>query len=290
METLTTTAPERAEPDIRETPPAPSPERSGGAGESASAGAAASGGRPAGRTAAATKATEAVRAGKPRAGGVTPEEAFDRLYQRHAATLIRQCALLCGHRGLAERAVTRAFELAWQRWPEVAVDRDPAGWVRAAAHDVALSPWHRMRPGLGRAQVHPGPPEDRELLEALTALHPCYRRSVLLYDGLGLGLPETAAEMEASTRATAHRITGARHELAERVPRLGRLPVEQRDRALGVLLRDLAAAQPVRLAPVKTVRMGSERATRRWVWSVTTLMLVLLSMVTVTAVTGSGLA
>ena len=76
---------------------------------------------------------------------LTPVQAFDALYAFCAPALVRQTYLLTGRRELARESVERAFQLAWERWPEVARDPDPAGWVRAAAHEYALSPWHRLR-------------------------------------------------------------------------------------------------------------------------------------------------
>uniref|UniRef100_UPI0011801B72 helix-turn-helix domain-containing protein n=1 Tax=Streptomyces sp. NRRL B-24572 TaxID=1962156 RepID=UPI0011801B72 len=80
---------------------------------------------------------------EPAVPGLTPEEAFDALYAYIAPGLVHQTYLLTGRRGLSREAVEHAFHHAWQRWPEVAVDADPAGWVRAAAYEYALSPWHR---------------------------------------------------------------------------------------------------------------------------------------------------
>ncbi|MHB9859618.1 RNA polymerase sigma factor [Streptomyces sp. YIM S03343] len=160
---------------------------------------------------------------------LTPAQAFDALYAFCAPALVRQSYLLTGRRDLARESVERAFQLAWERWPEVARDRDPAGWVRAAAHDYALSPWHRMRrrhrlpepplpPGTPAA---PAPsPADRALMAVLLELPPRHRRTLLLYDGVGLDLPETAAETEASTPATAHRLMLARETVAARLPEL----------------------------------------------------------------------
>ena len=88
---------------------------------------------------------------------LTPAQAFDALYAFCAPALVRQTYLLTGRRELARESVERAFQLAWQRWPEVAVDRDPAGWVRAAAYEYAMSPWHRFRP----RYRHPEPPPAR---------------------------------------------------------------------------------------------------------------------------------
>ncbi|GAA4665971.1 hypothetical protein GCM10023324_16230 [Streptomyces youssoufiensis] len=307
----------------------------------------------------------------------SPAAAFDALYARHAPALTRQAYLLTGRSQLAEEAVEYAFRLAWQQWPKVAVDRDPAGWVRAAVYEFALSPWHQLRPerkrpprapvdsptssttpapaegepekrgrllaprrlrprlprrrpvavapatkdaparaanqtsahtttearphaaepstdagadageppvrairrrrwargrgltGLRRAvrraaiEAGPGtvPPSDPALLDALLSLPRSYRRTLLLYDGVGLDLPETAAETEASTPATAGRLTHARQALVERLPELRRVPRDRLGAALHQRLGALAVAQPVRVRAAEAVRSGSEHTT-----------------------------
>ena len=61
---------------------------------------------------------------------LTPAQAFDALYAFCAPALVRQTYLLTGRRELARESVERAFQLAWQRWPEVARDPDPkAGYL-----------------------------------------------------------------------------------------------------------------------------------------------------------------
>ncbi|MGW0080477.1 RNA polymerase sigma factor [Streptomyces sp. NPDC003393] len=150
---------------------------------------------------------------------LTPAQAFDSLHAFCAPALIRQAYLLTGHRARARAAVERAFRLAWQRWPEVAHDRNPAGWVRATTYECALSPWHRLIPRWRRADPPPDP-ADRALQRALLRLPPSYRRTLVLYDGVGLDLPETAAETEASTPATANRLLHARQAVAAHLPEL----------------------------------------------------------------------
>ncbi|MFF2570048.1 helix-turn-helix domain-containing protein [Streptomyces sp. NPDC058084] len=189
--------------------------------------------------------------------GLTPEEAFDALYAYAAPSLVHQTYLLTGRRMLSREAVEQAFHHAWQHWPEVAVDRDPVGWVRAAAHEYALSPWHRFR----RRHRHPDtPPTEasrRALLGALLDLPPAYRRTVLLYDGLGLDLPETAAETEASTPAAGNRLLHARAVIAQRLPELAD-PEELQYR-----LSTLVAEAPTTTLPAaRSVRSGSERRSR----------------------------
>ncbi|MFJ9540417.1 helix-turn-helix domain-containing protein [Streptomyces sp. NPDC101225] len=194
----------------------------------------------------------------PAAAPLTPAQAFDALYGFCAPALVRQAYLLCGRRGLASESVERAFQLAWQRWPEVAVDRDPAGWVRATAYEYALSPWHRLRP----SHRHPEPPprdaDDRALQDVLLELPPPYRRTLLLHDGVGLGLPETAAETEASTPATAGRLLHAREVIAGRLPELADPPVLHRR------LAELASAERLNPPGPPAVRTDGERRSRFW--------------------------
>ncbi|MFP3988416.1 sigma factor-like helix-turn-helix DNA-binding protein [Streptomyces sp. E11-3] len=152
----------------------------------------------------------------------------------------------------------RAFHQAWERWPEVAVDRDPVGWVRAAAYEYALSPWHRLRRGYRHPEAPPAGRDDRELLGALLSLPPSYRRTLVLYDGVGLDLPETAAETEASTPAAANRLLHAREAVAERLPELS-APAELHRR-----LTELAATEKLAAPPARRVRAASEYRSRFW--------------------------
>ncbi|MFI6806707.1 helix-turn-helix domain-containing protein [Streptomyces luteogriseus] len=189
---------------------------------------------------------------------LTPDQAFDALYAFCAPALVRQTYLLTGRRELARESVERAFQIAWQRWPEVARDRDPAGWVRAMAYECALSPWHRLR--LRHRHPEPPPPDafDRALMDTLLKLPPSYRRTLVLYDGVGLGLPETAAETEASTRAAVNRLAHAREAVAERLPELAD------PETLHWRLVELASTERLRAAKPPAVRKGGERRARFW--------------------------
>lgn len=189
---------------------------------------------------------------------LTPPQAFDALYAFCTPALVRQTYLLTGRRELARESVERAFQLAWHRWPEVAVDRDPAGWVRATAYEYALSPWHRLRPRHRHPEAPPADAADRALLDVFLKLPPMYRRTLLLYDGVGLDLPETAAETEASTPAAAGRLLRAREAVAERLPELA-APDELHRR-----LTVLAATERLRAAKPRSVRHGSEHRARTW--------------------------
>lgn len=207
---------------------------------------------------------------------LTPAQAFDALYAFCAPALVRQTYLLTGRRELAQEAVERAFQVAWQNWPEVARDRDPAGWVRAVAHECALSPWHRFRLRHRHPESPPADPADRALLDALLKLPPTYRRTLLLYDGIGLDLPETAAETEASTPAAAGRLTRARRLVADRVPELAD------PAALHRRLAELASAERLGAAQPPTVRTCAERRTRFWTRSALAFTATIIAATTLT--------
>jgi DNA-directed RNA polymerase specialized sigma24 family protein len=249
---------------------------------------------------------------------VTPEEAFDELYVACAPTLIRQTYLLTGRHGLALDCVERAFRDAWHRWPEVALDPDPPSWVRAVAHDHALSPWRRhgrrrrrrerrherreqrherreqrrerreqrherreqrherreQRHERRRGRRYEGRERrpltgsrraalaDRALLAALRDLPPLHRRTLLLYDGLGLDLPETAAETEASTAATAGRLRRAREAVAARLPELA--DPETLRRRMAETAHAATSTARSRPARPPAVRRRAERLARWW--------------------------
>ncbi|MEW2613198.1 helix-turn-helix domain-containing protein [Streptomyces sp. NPDC047880] len=207
--------------------------------------------------------TERPRMATPRrpddaVAALTPDQAFDALYAFCAPALVRQTYLLTGRRELARESVERAFQIAWQRWPEVARDRDPAGWVRAVAYECALSPWHRLRPRYRHPEPPPSDAFDRALLDTLLQLPPSCRRTLVLYDGVGLGLPETAAETEASTRAAVNRLAHAREALAERLPELAD------PETLHWRLVELASTDRLRAAKPPVVRQRGERRARFW--------------------------
>ncbi|MCM2426645.1 RNA polymerase subunit sigma-70 [Streptomyces sp. RKAG337] len=194
--------------------------------------------------------------------------------------IVRQVDLITGNPGFARHAVRRAFDLAWQRWPEVAADPDPVGWVRAAAYEYALAPWQQWVPG---HRTHPraaartlrGSERDGAVRAAVLRLSPSQRQALVLYDGLGLDLPVAAAESEASTVATASRITQARAALSAAVPELG----DEAPARLKAILADpdpapgtdlgtdpgagTAITPEVPEVPAARVRDASERGVRR---------------------------
>ncbi|MFC1438251.1 sigma factor-like helix-turn-helix DNA-binding protein [Streptacidiphilus sp. N1-10] len=168
-------------------------------------------------------------------------ESFEALYRDSYQRLTRQAYLLVGHRHRAAHCVRRAFQLAWSEWDVVSADPSPEGWIRAAAFDLALSPWHRspLRHPEHSARLTR---DDRKLLTALLHLPRAQRRAVVLHDALGLDWQQTAAEIESSTPAAYGRVVRARLGLARMAPTVAGKDARRRGfgRELGVLLRGAA--------------------------------------------------
>ncbi|MFE2145966.1 helix-turn-helix domain-containing protein [Streptomyces sp. NPDC059456] len=193
-----------------------------------------------------------------------PREVFDAMYDYAAPALTRQAYLLTGRRSLSQEAVEQAFQQAWARWPEVAVDPDPVGWVRAAVYEYALSPWHRFRRAHKHPEEAPAAPADRILMDAMLALPAAHRRTVLLYDGVGLDLPDTAAETEATTPTAGNRLLRAHAALADRIPELAAAPPGKESAVLRERLGAVTPAVRLEPRPAAVVRMAAEHRVTRW--------------------------
>ncbi|MEU5364254.1 sigma factor-like helix-turn-helix DNA-binding protein [Streptomyces sp. NPDC005925] len=209
----------------------------------------------------------------------TPEEAFDALYAHAAPAIVHQTYLLTGDRGRAFESTEHAFHQAWDHWPEIAVDSDPVGWVRAQAHEYALSPWHRLRRAprrrTGQAPTDP-------LVAALLALPPRWRRTVLLCEGLGMSVAQAAAETAASTHAARSRLRLGRAAVAEYVPEI-RDPQEL-GRRLATLVSTVSTAT---LPNARSVRAGSEERMRTLTRTVFGATAALVGLIVFTAATAS---
>ncbi|WP_406859054.1 sigma factor-like helix-turn-helix DNA-binding protein [Streptomyces sp. HUAS MG47] len=215
---------------------------------------------------------------------LTPESAFDALYVSTVPGLTQQAYVLTGCRRLAFESAEQAFHRAWEHWPEVARDPDPVAWVRARSHEYALSPWHRLRPGLYRPASLPADP----VVRALQELPPWQRRVALLCDGLDLSIEEAAAETQATTAATAGRLRHARATISRQMP--GTDP-DTRTRAetdthtnaachaLRARVKDASAAT---LAQPWSVRAASERRARALTRAVLAATAVLIALIAVT--------
>lgn len=190
---------------------------------------------------------------------LTPGQAFDALY---AYCALPRTADLSAHRAAPPRTRGGGARLPARLAPLAGGGRRPrpGGLGAGGGPRVRPLPWHRLRP-VPRRHHEPPPadPTGRALLTALLELPPPYRRTLVLYDGVGLDLPDTAAETESSTPAAAGRLLHARATVTERLPK----PVSADD------LSRLLAALPSDIRPGPTeplaLRERADLRARRWI-------------------------
>ena len=132
---------------------------------------------------------------------VTPEQAFDQLYQRSGRRLVGQLYAASGDLGDAQDVVQEAFVRAWLRWEQVAAYENPEAWVRRVALNLAVSRWRRARRlvfGNHDERVSPDPAaagDQMALVGALRSLPARQRQAVVLHHLAGLSVSEVAAEL-----------------------------------------------------------------------------------------------
>ncbi|HET6939050.1 MAG TPA: SigE family RNA polymerase sigma factor [Nocardioides sp.] len=135
-----------------------------------------------------------------------PEErdaAFVEYVAARQAHLRRIAYAVCGDWHRADDVLQTALTKLYLAWPRLRDDTSPDAYVRRIIVrtdiDDRRRPWRRERSGLDGHErpASPGlPVEERSaLFEALQALPPMQRRTVVLRYWLGLSVQETAREL-----------------------------------------------------------------------------------------------
>jgi RNA polymerase sigma-70 factor (ECF subfamily) len=125
---------------------------------------------------------------------------FDTFYRNSSRRLYGQAYVLTGSRELAEDLTHEAFLRAWKHWQRIADYEGPEAWTRRVLHNLCIDSWRKSRP-----RVHKGPdpvPSSVEipthhlqLAEAMRSLPGEQARALLLHDGLGMTIAETAGDL-----------------------------------------------------------------------------------------------
>jgi RNA polymerase sigma-70 factor, ECF subfamily len=128
------------------------------------------------------------------------EAAFDAFYQASWARLQSQAYVLTGSRETAQDLTQEALLRLWRNWDKVAGFESPEGWTRRVLHNLCIQSWRKSRPGRVHAK-HEIPPSAEvpehhlQLAEAMRGLPGEQARALLLHDGLGMTVSETAVEL-----------------------------------------------------------------------------------------------
>lgn len=129
-----------------------------------------------------------------------PEEEFDAFFRRVWGGLYAQAFVLTGSREVAQDLTQESLLRAWKHWARVADYDDPEGWTRRVLHNLCIQSWRRSRPRrFDPAGDAPGTVEvsDQHVLlaQAMRSLPGKQARALLLHDGIGMTISQTARDL-----------------------------------------------------------------------------------------------
>ncbi len=129
------------------------------------------------------------------------EEAYDAFFTASWARLQGQAYVLTGNRELAQDLTQEALLRAWTHWNRIAGYDNPERWTRRVLHNLCIQSWRKSQVRrFGNPPEIPTTPEMAEdhvlLAKAMRLLPGEQARALLLHDGLGLTVAETAHELD----------------------------------------------------------------------------------------------
>ena len=132
----------------------------------------------------------------------TSDGAFEALYRREFAVLVRLATVICGDVGVAQEVTQEAFVRLLDRWPRVGSYDAPGAWLRRVTIRLAVRRRSRaerdapLLDGLVAAHHHDGDGSEQvALLPALAALPTQQRIAVTLHYLHGLPIDQIAADL-----------------------------------------------------------------------------------------------
>jgi len=131
---------------------------------------------------------------------VSDAMAFDAFYRSSSRRLYGQAYVLTGSRELAEDLTHEAFLRAWKHWQRIADYEGPEAWTRRVLHNLCIDSWRKTRsrdhkasnPVPSSVEI---PTHHLQLAEAMRTLPGAQARALLLHDGLGMSIAETAGDL-----------------------------------------------------------------------------------------------
>jgi RNA polymerase sigma-70 factor (ECF subfamily) len=133
------------------------------------------------------------------------EQAYDAFFQSSWARLQGQAYVLTGSLEQAQDLTQEALLRAWTHWDRITGYEDPEGWTRRVLHNLCIQSWRKAQVrrfdaprAVATSTVAPAAdvPEDHvRLAEAMRHLPGDQARALLLHDGLGMTVAETAREL-----------------------------------------------------------------------------------------------
>lgn len=150
------------------------------------------------------------------------EVAFDAFYSASWGRLFSQAYVLTGDRETAQDLTQEALLRAWRRWDRITGYEDPEGWTRRVLHNLCIESWRRSRTrSAHRAVEAPTTPDipvhHHQLAQAMRDLPGEQARALLLHDGLGMTVRETADELAVPEGTVRSWLSRSRKVVAARI-------------------------------------------------------------------------
>ena len=151
--------------------------------------------------------------------------AFDAFYKDSSRRLYGQAYVLTGSRELAEDLTHEALLRAWKHWQRIADYEGPEAWTRRVLHNLCIDSWRRSRPRIhwtpdGSAASVEMPTNHLQLAEAMRSLPGQQARALLLHDGLGMTIAETARDLGVPEGTITSWLTRSRKIVAAKLEQL----------------------------------------------------------------------
>jgi RNA polymerase sigma-70 factor (ECF subfamily) len=150
------------------------------------------------------------------------EAAYDAFFHSAWGRLQSQAYVLTGSQETAQDLTQEALLRAWKHWGKITAYESPEAWTRRVLHNLCIQSWRKTRPKRF-ARLHEIPasaevPAHHHLLaEAMRSLPGEQARALLLHDGLGMTVAETALELGAPEGTVKSWLSRSRKVVAARI-------------------------------------------------------------------------
>jgi RNA polymerase sigma-70 factor (ECF subfamily) len=150
------------------------------------------------------------------------EAAYDAFFHSAWSRLQSQAYVLTGSQETAQDLTQEALLRAWKHWGKITGYESPETWTRRVLHNLCIQSWRKTRPKRF-ARLHEIPasaevPAHHHLLaEAMRSLPGEQARALLLHDGLGMTVAETALELGAPEGTVKSWLSRSRKVVAARI-------------------------------------------------------------------------
>jgi RNA polymerase sigma-70 factor (ECF subfamily) len=161
---------------------------------------------------------------------VRDEAGFDSFFDASWRRLQGQAYVLTGSREVAQDLTQEALIRTWRNWDSVSTMENPEAWTRKVLQNLCIESWRKSRRRNPNADVQAYaeiPDSHAEIAQAMRSLPGIQAKALLLHDGLGMTVPEVAAELDVPEGTVKSWLSRSRKVVAERLGQFDRDPTRR---------------------------------------------------------------